>query len=205
MIKKYFILVMFLLAIQSTQAQVDVVGGMGISMVYNPSLNDYLDLRSPGEEVQPFATTAEFYGEIDYSISEKYQLGVEYVYTLFDFSSTYAGNYTLSYAHHKPSVLAYYVISDEGYKFKFGAGAGVRIVNLTENFIVDEEFDTLGFGLLFRAQGHTKLGDNVYANIGTTLRTDFTGVPSNSSNDFHNDTNINSISISLNLGISYFF
>ena len=68
MIKKYFFLAMFLLAFQSMQAQVDVVGGMGISMVYNPSLNDYLDLRSPGEEVQPFATTAEFYGEIDYSI-----------------------------------------------------------------------------------------------------------------------------------------
>ena len=181
MIKKYFILAMFLLAFQSMQAQVDVVGGMGISLVYNPSLNDYLDLRSPGEEVQLFATTAEFYGEIDYSTSEKYQLGVEYVYTLFDFGSTYAGNYTLSYAHHKPSLLAYYVISGEGYKFKFGAGAGVRIVNLTENIIVDEEFETVGFGLLLRAQGHTKLGDNVYANIGTTLRTDFTGVPSNSS------------------------
>ncbi len=204
MIKKYFLIVLVLFAFQSLKAQVDVVGGMGISMVYNPSLNDYLDMRAD-EEIQAFATTAEFYGEIDYSISEKYQLGVEYVYTLFDFSSTYAGNYTLSYAHQKPSLLAYYVISGEGYKFKFGGGAGLRVVSVVENIFIDENFEALGFGLLLRAQGHTKLGDNIYANIGSTLRADFPGTPTNDNNDFHNDANINSISISLNLGISYFF
>ncbi len=203
--KIIFILFLSLLVANNIFAQIDVVTGMGISFVYNPSLNDYLDLRSPTEEVKAFSSTAEFFGEIDYSVSEKYQIGIEYVYTLFDFSSTYAGSYTLSYTHQKPSLLAYYVISGEGYKFKFGAGAGVRIVNLTENIIVDEEFSAFGFGLLARAQGHTKLGDDFYANIGGTMRTDFAGTPSNSNNNFHNDINLNSFSVSVDLGISYFF
>jgi len=204
MIKKYFLIVLVLFAFQSLKAQVDVVGGMGISMVYNPSLNDYLDMRAD-EEIQAFATTVEFYGEVDYSITEKYQIGIEYAYSLFDFTSYSRYNYSLSYAHQKPSLLAYYVISGEGYKFKFGGGAGLRVVSVVENIFIDENFEALGFGLLVRAQGHTKLGDNIYANIGSTLRADFPGTPTNDNNDFHNDANINSISISLNLGISYFF
>ena len=202
--KKIFILGLLFISYQSIYSQIDVVTGMGISFVYSPSLTDYLDLRADGE-LQPFSTSAEFYGEVDYTISDKYQLGIEYVFSLYDFSSSYAGGYTLSYTQHKPSVLAYYVINGEGYKFKFGAGAGVRMLNLTENIIVDEEFSSMGFGLLLRAQGHTKLGESIYANIGTTLRSDFPGVPSNSNNNFHNDTNINSFSVSVNIGISYFF
>ena len=202
---KIIMITLFLFISKLMYAQFDVATGMGISFVYAPSLNDYLDLRSPGEEVPAFSSTAEFYGEIDYSIYEKYQIGFEYVYTLFDFSSTYAGNYNLSYTHHKPSVLAYYVVSGEGYKFKFGGGAGIRILSLTENISVDENFDAVGFGLLIRAQGHTKLGDSVYANIGSTLRTDYTGTPSNSTRNFHNDTNFNSFSVSVDIGISYFF
>ncbi|MDA3860332.1 MAG: hypothetical protein PF445_03815 [Melioribacteraceae bacterium] len=205
MMKNVFMIILFIFASKSINAQVDIVGGMGISFVYAPSLIDYVDLRTPGDEIPAFSSTAEFYGEVDYSISDKYQLGLEYVYTLFDFSSTYAGNYTLSYAHHKPSILAYYVISGEGYKFKFGAGAGLRIVNLTENIYVDENLDAFGFGLLARVQGHTKLSDNVYANIGSTLRTDFPGTPSHDNIEFHDNTNLNSFSVSVNLGISYFF
>ena len=203
--KIIFILFLSLLVANNIFAQIDVVSGMGISFVYNPSLNDYLENSWSDDEVRAFASTAEFYGEIDYSVSDKYQIGIEYVYTLFDFSSTYKGSYNLSYTHQKPSLLAYYVISGEGYKFKFGAGAGIRIVNLTENISVDEKFSALGFGLLARAQGHTKLGDDFYANIGGTIRTDFAGTPSNSNNNFHNDINLNSFSVSVDLGISYFF
>ena len=97
------------------------------------------------------------------------------------------------------------MLSGEGYKFKFGAGAGLRIVNLTENIFVDENFDAFGFGLLARAQGHTKLGDNIYANIGSTLRVDFPGTPTHDDVEFHNSINLNSFSVSVDLGISYFF
>lgn len=202
--KNIFLSLLFLIISHPIYAQVDIVGGMGISFVYAPSFNSYLEKRAD-DRINAFSSTAEFYGEVDYSITQKYQVGVEYVYTLFDFSSSYAGSYNINYTHIKPSLLGYYVISGEGYKFKFGAGAGPRLIYLTENISIDEDYEALGIGFLLRAQGHTKLGDKFFVNIGSTLRTDFPGTPNNSNNAFHDDANINSFSVSVNIGISYFF
>jgi len=69
MIKKVFILSLIMFASQSINAQVDVVGGMGISLVYNQSLNQYLDYNWALEDVPTFNTSVEFYSEVDYSIS----------------------------------------------------------------------------------------------------------------------------------------
>jgi len=202
--KNIFLFIILLASINPNFAQIDIATGMGISFVYSPSLNSYLEMRAD-DGVSPFLSTAEFFGEVDYSITEKYQIGFEYVYTLFDFASSYAGNYSLSYNHHKPSVLGYYVISGNGYKIKFGFGTGLRIMNLTEDISIKESYDVIGIGFLIKAQAHTKLGEKFYANIGSTLRTDFTGNPTNKFGSFHDNININSISISVNLGISYFF
>ncbi|MBU0473155.1 MAG: hypothetical protein KKF62_03210 [Bacteroidetes bacterium] len=202
--KNIWLSILFLIISRPLFAQIDIAAGMGISFVYAPSLNSYLEMRAD-DGINTFLSTAEFFGEVDYSISEKYQIGFEYVYTLFDFASSYAGNYSLSYNHHKPSVLGYYVISGNGYKFKLGFGTGMRIINLTEDISIKESYDVIGIGFLFKAQGHTKLGEKFYANIGTSLRTDFTGSPTNKFGSFHEDININSISISVNLGITYSF
>ncbi len=202
--KIMFLLLSLFVTFNTIFAQVDVISGMGIGFVYSPSLNSYLEKVADGK-LNAFSTSAEFYAEVAYTISPKYQIGIEYVYNLYDFSSSYSGSYTLSYIHQKPSVLGYYVLSGNGYKFKFGAGVGLRILDLTENYIIDDDYNAVGFGFLVRTQGNTKLGDNFYANIGSTLRTDFVGVPTNKDKKFNNDININSLSISVNIGVSYFF
>lgn len=213
--KKTILGILVFFSFYSLQAQVDIVGGMGISFVYNPSLNDYIKNNWAVEEVQSFSSTAEFYGEVDYSISSKYQIGLEYVYSLYGYSSFKNNmNYELDYAHHKPSILGYYVISGEGYKFKFGGGVGIRTVELTESIGTTEKgaqkFSTTGFGILGRVQGHTALGENLYANIGSTIRYDAPGEPANGETKLHDtltngDVNINSFSVSVNIGFSYFF
>jgi len=215
MTKKIILALLIFIAISSIKAQADVVGGMGISFIYNPSLNDYLEYTWADEEVQPFSSTVEFYGEVDYTISPKYQLGFEYVYSLYGYSSfKYNVNYKLDYSHHKPSLLGYYVISGEGYKFKFGCGLGLRTVLLFESIGTTEagaqKFSTTGFGILGRIQGHTTLGGNFYANIGSTIRYDAPGEPANGENKLYDtltneNVNINSFSVSVNIGFSYFF
>lgn len=212
MTKKLIIALLVFLSISSIQAQVDVVGGMGISFVASPSLNDYLNYNiSSSEELGTFNSTVEFYGEVDYKISPKFQIGFEYVYALYGYSTSLIGlNYELDYDHHKPSVLGYYVISGEGYKFKFGGGVGMRIINLSEKKIVTGEYSSTGFGILGRVQGHTGLGGNFYANIGSTIRYDAPGEPANGEIKLHDtltneDVNINSFSVSVNIGFSYFF
>jgi hypothetical protein len=209
--KKILFVLLIIFVSRNVSAQVDLAAGMGISFVNNSSLNEYLEYNWSSEEIPSFSSTAEFYFEVDYSITQSFQLGIEDTYTLFSYNNYH--NYTsyeIEYGHHKPSLLAYYVMNGEGYKFKFGGGAGLRIVDLTEKINIDEEFSTVGFGFLFRAQGHTKLGDSFYANIGGTMRFDFPGEPSNGERKIHNnitneDVNINSFSVSVDIGVSYFF
>jgi len=214
--KIIFLLIPFVLVTNSLFAQVDVAAGMGINLVYAPSLNDYIDFNWAVEEISSFTTSVEFYGEIDYSITSKFQLGFEYVYVLWSYnSSMLIGNYNLEFAHLKPSLLAYYVISGEGYKFKFGGGLGVRGIQLTESIgttaAASQKFSVMGYGLLGRIQGHTKLGGNFYANIGGTVRYDAPGDPtSDDDNPLYNPAtkeavNLNSFSMSIDLGVSYFF
>ena len=209
--KIIFILSIFFVS-KNVSAQVDLAAGMGISFVNNSSLTEYLNIFFPSEdEIGAFSSTAEFYIEADYSLTESFQLGIEDTYTLFSYNTSIGfTNYEIEYGHHKPSVLAYYVMSGEGYKLKIGGGAGLRIVDLNEKINIVEEFSTIGFGFLLRAQGHTKLGDSFYANVGGTMRLDFPGEPSNGERKIHNyitneDVNINSFSVSVDIGVSYFF
>jgi len=210
--KKALLLIMFLIQFSVINAQVDIAGGMGISFVYTPSLNDFLTNFSSSEEIPSFNSTVEFYIEGDYSLKPSFQLGLEYVYSLYSYNTSLQGfNYELNYQHYKPSLLAYYVIPGKGYKFKFGGGAGVRILNLDQKIYgATESFEAIGYGLLIRAQGHTTLGGNFYINIGTTARYDHPGVPENDNGELYNNildepVNINSLSISVDIGISYFF
>ena len=208
--KIIFILSIFFVS-KNVSAQVDLAAGMGISFVNNSSLNDYLEYNWSTEEIPSFSSTAEFYLEADYSLTPSFQLGIEDTYTLFSYNIYH--NYTsyeIKYGHHKPSLLAYYVMSGEGYKLKIGGGAGIRLVDLTEKIYISKDYSTIGFGFLFRAQGHTKLGENFYANVGGTMRFDFPGEPSNGERKIHNyitneDVNINSFSVSVDIGVSYFF
>ncbi len=210
--KKIVLVLLIFFITKNVSAQVDIATGMGISFLTNSSLSDYFDAYFPSDERQPtFSSTAEFYLEADFNISPTFQLGIEDVYTLYSYNTSIGfTNYELEYGHHKPSLLAYYVITGEGYKFKFGGGAGVRIVNLSEKKIITEDYTAVGIGFLLRAQAHTKLGGNFYANVGGSMRFDFPGEPSDGERTIHNSTinenvNINSFSVSVDIGISYFF
>ncbi|MBU1097278.1 MAG: hypothetical protein KKB34_12410 [Bacteroidetes bacterium] len=210
MMKKIFLIVLFLFSIELL-AQVDITTGMGISFVNNSSLQDYINSFPLNDKLETFNSSFETYLEGDYSIGPKFQLGVEYVFQIFSFNSPYAGlgQYDLTYVQHKPSLLAYYVISGNGFKIKFGGGAGPRFVNLDEKILSTTNYKSSGFGLLGRIQAHTKLGDNFYANIGSTLRYDHGGVPENNTRKLHDnfvkeDVNINALSVSVNIGVSYF-
>ncbi|MBU0558534.1 MAG: hypothetical protein KKG93_02960 [Bacteroidetes bacterium] len=210
---KKFTLLLLMAFYSSSFGQVDLVGGMGIIFINNYSLADYINTNIPSpEKVGTFSSALELYCEADYSLLPNIELGAEIAYTLFSYNTNIAGitNYNISYNHYKPSVLAYYVLSGYGYKLKLGGGLGPRFLYLEEKIITTSSYSTNGFGVLLRAQGHTLLSDDLYANIGSTLRYDFPGAPIKGSKKLFNsvldkEVNINSLSISVNIGISYFF
>ena len=75
--KKFIFIILIFFVTKNTMAQVDLAAGMGISFVNNSSLNDYLEYNWSAEEIPSFSSTAEFYFEVDYSLTPSFQLGIE--------------------------------------------------------------------------------------------------------------------------------
>lgn len=209
---KKYLLVLLMVFTSNLFAQLDIVGGMGIGFVNNSSVSDYVNGLRLSQDLGTFNSSFEVYLEGDYELSNNFQLGLEYVYSIFSHNAALGGigQYDFTYDHHKPSLLAYYVISGPGYKFKFGGGAGIRFVNLDEKFQTTVNYRSSGFGLLGRIQAHTKLSGGFYANVGSTLRYDMSGEPETSEgrklfdNSVDENVSINALSFSVNIGVSYF-
>lgn len=202
--KKYFIILNFA-ATSLILAQFDLGAGMGLNFFSSPDMRDYLNSNfASTDEMASFNTSADFFVELDYNISEKYQIGVEYTHNIYSFNSNFtSGRYDLQLNQHKPTLMAYYVSAGNGYKFKIGGGVGLRIAQADEELYgTIEEYSTTGFGILLKAQGDTKLGGNFYALIAGEIRYDMPGeINTLTGGSF----NVNSFGLSLKLGTVYYF
>ena len=212
--KLFFVLTMFVF-VSSNNAQIDLTAAMGINFVNTSSFTDYLNINfvNSDEQLSSFSSTINFMGEGAYEVNPTFQIAAEYVYEFY--SITPAGGkvpfYKASYTHHKPSLIAYYVIPGEGYKIKFGGGAGLRILSLDEqlpNSPASFNRSSTGFGLVLKAQGYTLLSGDFYANIGADVRYDIPGEPKNNGvaildQTINENVNINSISFGVHLGVAY--
>jgi hypothetical protein len=188
------------------QKQNEVRTSMGIDFVSTPKLRDYLESLSR-ERKSDFSSAVDFSGSYGRMISSNNQLELEFSYSLN--SSTFSsdnGTYDLSYSLIMPSVLYNYVIAGNGYNFKFGGGAGVRILSITEKqpgFPNKDDYSSFGFGFILRGVGNTALSQDVYAHIGADIRYDIIGKADAENNI--GDVNFSSLSVGIRLGISYQF
>lgn len=199
--------------ISFAQKQNEVRGSMGIDFISVPSLKEYID-QLPYEQLTDFNSAVNFSGSYGRMLSESFQLQAELGYLLYSFtSSDIDGQYELAYNLIMPSVLAYYVINGTGYNFKFGGGAGVRFLSVEESLPgtgSSEEYSSVGYGFILRAEGNTAIAEDVYAYIGADARYDVNGEPENNgeyleNNVYKENVNFNSLSFGIRLGISYQF
>lgn len=210
--KKLFYTILFVLMTLPAYSQVKVSFGMGIDLVHTSSLRDYVDYNfyDSENELNSFNKALSILGEVDYSLSGRYQIGFEYNHSFFFHSSDLYNNYELNFDVYKPSLIGYYVLPGDGYEIKFGAGAGYRYAVLEEKIYSKEEFTTSGVGFLIKAAGNTALGDNFYGYICVDMRYDSLGEPEGDSGKIFNvstneNVNLNQFSFGLKLGVSYFF
>ena len=201
----------------SLSAQMELSASMGINFVNTPSLFDYINQNyvSAGSEIiEGFNSSVLFSGEAGYNVNKSYQPALEIGYLINSY--TYPGlngQYELSYGNLIFSVINYYVINGDGFNFKFGGGGGLRIISADEKRPatgITQTFSSVGYGFLLRAEGNTLLGGNVYAKIGAQACYDFNGEPENNGQPLTNNiqkenVNFNSLSVGLNLGVSYIF
>lgn len=205
-------LLFFLLVITSfsfAQKTNEVRASMGIDFISSPSLKTYLESNFT-DQLSSFVSAVNFSGSYGRMISSVDQVEIELGYLINSFNSqAIDGIYNLDYSIVMPSVLYYYVVSGNGYNFKFGGGAGVRFLSATEKLPADANnynYSTTGFGLILRAAGNTAISQDVYAYISADMRYDQLKepAPSNESNVLGN-VNFNSLSFGVKLGISYQF
>ncbi|MCZ7609403.1 MAG: hypothetical protein M5U17_04495 [Ignavibacterium sp.] len=209
---KNIILVLALITVPfltMAQKENEVRASMGIDFISVPELKDYLEANYT-DKLSDFSSAVNFSGSYGRKISDNSQLELEIGYLLNSYNgSSLSGNYDLSYSLVMPSLLYNFVIADEGYNFKFGGGAGVRLLYITEKLPADPnnyDYSSLGFGFLLRAAGNTAIAQDVYAHIAADIRYDSLGEPdSNASANKVESVNFSSLSFGVRLGISYQF
>lgn len=195
-------------------AQWDVSLSMGLDFKSVPNFRDYVNMNFPSSvnQVSTFKSAVAFGLEIDRKINKSFAMGLEYNMQVDSYISStgVVGVYDISYTIHRPSILAYYVVPGEGYQFKFGGGIGYRYVSLKEKILAESDYNASGFGFILKAEGNTKLANNLYALIGSNLRYDSTGDLSDGSRKIVNNStgenlNLNSISFGIYLGVTLTF
>lgn len=209
------LLCLLFLICSSAFSQVKLRTSMGVDYVSTPSLYDYINQNSFGSsnEIGSFKTAINFSGEIDYAVSENYEIGIDFTYRLFSYT-TLSGlqKYEMAYHNFMPGIVAYYVIAGDGYQFKFGGGVGIRLLSVDETLPTintADNYKASGFGFLLRGTGNTRIGTDLYANINFDARYDVNGEPDNNGQKITNNVtktpvNFNSFSVGLSLGLTYF-
>lgn len=204
------IILMVLFPLLQVYSQWDISASMGLDFRNSSSYRDYVNSTFQSNSTSSFKSAVSFSGEIDYAFSNSFQVGVE-LNTVIDSQTSPSGSgglYEISFTHFKPSILTYYVIPGEGYQFKFGGGVGFRTVSFSERFFSQADYTADGLGLLLKAVGNTALSKDFFALIGIDVRYDFPGELSNNGNKIFNpvtseNLNMNSISIAINLGVTF--
>jgi hypothetical protein len=213
--KKITIFCLLIFAANFSLAQIELKGTMGINFLSFPSVQDYLNENFAPSDAQlsTFNSAVIFTGEVGTFLSNEFEMSIEIPYQIYSYTENVGlGQYELAYNSLMPSVMAYYVLRGSGYNFKFGGGAGIRFVSVTESKKwqgTEDSYSSTGFGGLLRVEGNTALAENVYANIGLDLRYDLNGEPENSNgntlvnNVKGENVNFDTFSLGVKLGISY--
>lgn len=102
--------------------------GMGIDYGTSPDFTDYLRDEIPysnKDSIKSFQAGIEFFGGIEYELSQNISAKADYSY--FVRSASYSYNYFVfdyTIVSHQPYIFISYLIKEASYKFKFGLGAG---------------------------------------------------------------------------------
>jgi len=214
--KKNILILSIIVLTEISFAQTELKGTMGINFISIPSAQDYINQNyAPyDDELNSFNTAVIFTGEVGYFLNEKFEMSIDIPYQIYSYNTIIegAGQYDLYFDSFLPSIMAYYVLSGEGYNFKFGGGAGPRFTTVTEEKKwqgTEDKYSSIGFGGLVRIEANTALSEKFYANIGGDLRYDVNGEPEDDNgnklvNNVEGETvNFNSFSVGVKLGISY--
>lgn len=193
----------------------EISATMGIDFISTPSFKDYIDQNyAAGEEMSDFSSAVQFTIKYGRMINPGFMIAGEIGYQIYSYNNFLSlGQYDISANNIMPSLIAYYVAAGEGYFFRFGGGAGLRMIYITEKQPGDPNlynYLVSGFGLLLRGEGSTRIDGNFHALVGADIRYDLAGKPEKrgenlSLNKTLEQVEFNSLIVGIRLGFSYYF
>jgi hypothetical protein len=168
----------------STSRFFDITAGLGIAVHSTPLLSNYINaLAQPSlnQKVDQFNSAAEFYVTPELQVSREWSVGLEYSLLVKSYtidSRTAYSRTDISYEVQMPSVLLHYLVFGDGFRLKFGGGAGYHFARFEQSFPTigaGETFRVSGPGFKIDAVGNTRFDEVFYGSIGIDLRWVFLG------------------------------
>ena len=212
---KKLLIIMYFFSYNSFAQHNELSATMGIDFMSTPAFRDYINQNyAPGEEISDFNSAVQFTLKYGRLLNPNFMIAGEVGYQIFSYNNFFSlGQYDITINSIMPNVLAYYVVAGEGYNFKLGGGAGLRLLYITEKLPGDAnpaDYRATGFGLLIRGEGTTRIDGNLHAHIGGDIRYDLAGKPENSGenlspNRTFEQVDFNSLIVGVRLGLSYYF
>lgn len=206
------IIIYLMLFITSISAQSFIAARMGFDFRYTKSIKDYKNKFYARYDKTPstFDNCFQYGIEYTFPLNNNYDLGIDVNSSNSFYSVNIAGfyNYELNYTVWAPSLVCYYKLLDEIYSLRLGLGIGYRYLTLEEISSITSNYNSNGFGALFRVLATSPIDNNLNIYISVEIKGDILGTPkyNNLNFDYKNnmDVNFNSISGTFNLGLSYF-
>ncbi|MGK9370045.1 hypothetical protein ACSSWA_14200 [Melioribacter sp. Ez-97] len=208
-------IILFIVFVSNVYSQWDISIAMGVDFKSAPKYRDYVNaVYGPyGKKLSTFSSAGNFSIELDYAGFKDFQPGIEYSLLVDSYTISLQGGVNeLSYVIHRPSLLGFYKIEGDGYKFKFGFGAGIRMVEFTEKIITETGYSSSGFGIVLKTKGITKIDGNLFVSVGIDLRYDSFDELYNKELDKKiinyatgEAVDLNSVSAGIKLGVVYSF
>lgn len=213
--KKMLVIIILIFAANSFAQENELTATMGIDFMSTPSFRDYINQNyATSEEMSDFNSAVQFTLKYGRLLNPDFMLAGEVGYQIYSYNNFFSlGQYDVSINSLLPSILAYYVLAGNGYNFKFGGGAGLRLLYITEKLPGEAnstEYTATGFGLLLRGEATTRIDGNLHVHIGSDIRYDLAGKPQKSQDAFSSNktfeqVEFNSLIIGVRLGLSYYF
>lgn len=164
-------------------SRVGFAAGMGVGYADPSDVVDVVNSVVQYSDRPPqFKAGVEFFGGVVVPLSPSLAIKLEYSYFLMSYGgSTPYGPADFTVKVHLPTVVAQYVLLDASlYNLKVGAGVGVHVGSLSEQYgTVTDRFAASGPAVLLELEANTAFSENLFAYLGGTIRWEFIGVLTN--------------------------
>lgn len=191
--------------------------GMGINGIVATDVVKYINaLTLYNQQVPTFSTAVDFFGGIEFPISDEWGMKIEhsYLFSSYNVAGNSGGTYNFFYAVNAPSVVVQKVITGHGYFFKLGAGGGYHFGSAEQKaslYGVTTNYSSRGIGIKLEAVGQTAFDENLFAYIGVTTGWEFVGDLKDENGDklylpsTTNPVSLNYFYAGIRFGLSFYF